>query len=218
MSVAKPFAGKRREQQALATRARLLRAATAAFTARPYDAVAMGDIADAAGTAHGLAFHYFGNKRGLYLAALADAAEQLSAAHTVTQTGAPRERLGAMLHSHFEFMRAHEALALALLRGGIGADPEAWRIFETKRVETIDWICDVLALERGNPSLRLILRAFVGTIDEMTVQWIGDPASHRLAALIDVLLDMLQSAIGAAQQLDRSLEVAAAIHALRRSE
>lgn len=213
MSVAKPLTGKRSEQ-ALATRTRLLGAAITAFSERPYDEVAMGDIADAAGTAHGLPFHYFGTKRGLYLAALGDVAAQLSRAHEVTTAGAPRDQLGAMLRSHFEFMRAHEAIALALLRGGIGADPEAWQIFEAKRFETIDWICDVLALDSANPSLRLMLRALVGTIDEVTVQWIRDPRSHRLATLVDVLLDMFQSAIAAARRLDHSLEVAAAIEAL----
>lgn len=217
MSVAKPLTGKRREQ-AQATRARLLGAAITAFTERPYDEVTVGDIADAADTAHGLPFHYFGNKRGLYLAALADAAEQLSCAHAVTVAGSPRDQLGAMLRSHFEFMRAHEALALALLRGGIGADPEAWGLFEAKRFETIEWICDVLALDSANPSLRLMLRAFVGTIDEVTVQWIRDPESHRLAQLVDVLLDMFQSAVDAAKRLDRSLDVATATGALRRPE
>lgn len=217
MSVAKPLTGKRREQ-AQATRARLLGAAITAFTERPYDEVTVGDIADAAGAAHGLPFHYFGNKRGLYLAALDEAAAQLARAHAVADTAAPRDRLGAMLRSHFEFMRAHEGLALALLRGGIGADPQAWRIFEAQRFDTIDWICDVLALDGTNPSLRLMLRAFVGTIDEVTVQWIGDPKSHLLATLVDVLLDMLPSAIAAAKRLDRSLVVAAAIEALRRPD
>jgi AcrR family transcriptional regulator len=114
-----------RKAQAEATRGRLLQAAIAAFTARPYDEVAVGDIADAAGTAHGLPFHYFGNKRGLYLEAMREAAQQLARAHTVSGHGAPRARLKAMLLAHFGFMRAHPALAGALLHGGIGANPEA---------------------------------------------------------------------------------------------
>lgn len=216
MPVTKVLARTRKEQ-AQATRARLLDAATTAFTQRPYDEVAVGDIADAAGTAHGLPFHYFANKRGLYLAALSDAAEQLSNAHEVAAAGTPRDRLGAMLRSHFEFMRAHEALALALFRGGIGADPDAWRIFEAKRFETIDWMCDTLGLDRTNSSLRLMLRALVGTIDEMTIMWIREPHAHRLDTLVDVLLDMFVSAIECAGRLDRALDIETAIATLRRA-
>ncbi len=66
-----------RREQADATRRRLVQAALKAFSTRPFDAVAVDDIADAAGVAHGLVFHYFGSKRGLYLEALRDVVRQV---------------------------------------------------------------------------------------------------------------------------------------------
>ena len=51
-----------------------------AFSATHYEAVAVSDIAASAGVAHGLLFHYFKNKRGLYLAAMEEAAAPIAIA------------------------------------------------------------------------------------------------------------------------------------------
>ena len=70
-----------RAAQAAETRQRLVsRAAVDLFSARSYDRVAAGDIAKAAGVAHGLLFHYFGSKRGIYLHAIREAVDQLDEA------------------------------------------------------------------------------------------------------------------------------------------
>ncbi len=187
-----------------------------AFTTRPYDQVAVSEIAEAAGTAHGLPFHYFGNKRGLYIAALQKAAEQLSAAHHVTGIGTPREQIKAMLTAHFEYMRDHAALAVALLRGGIGADPQAWAIFESTRFETIEWMCEILDIDASNATLRALLRASVGSIDEATVQWLQSDYALDLASLIDAMLDFIRSAINSAALIDSSLDLSPAIRQLKR--
>lgn len=204
-----------RKAQAEATRQRLLDAAIEAFTARPYDAVAVSAIADAAGTARGLPFHYFDSKRGLYLEALEEAARQLAASHQVTVLGTPRTRVKAMLLAHFEFMRNHAALATALLRGGIGADPQAWRIFERTRMDALRWVCEVLALDAEGDALALMMRAMVGAIDEATLQWMQRQQAFELDVLIDALLDMFVSAIEGAARLDPTLRLDAAVQALR---
>lgn len=67
-----------RAAQAAETRQRLIDAAVEAFSEQGYDEVAVADIAKAAGVAHGLLFHYFGNKRGIYLAALRDASDRIA--------------------------------------------------------------------------------------------------------------------------------------------
>ena len=46
-------------------RAKLITVALEHFATRPYDEVTVGEIARAAGVAHGLLFHYFDSKRGL---------------------------------------------------------------------------------------------------------------------------------------------------------
>ncbi len=206
----------RRKAQAEATRQRLLAAAIAAFTTRPYDAVAMGDIADAAGTAHGLPFHYFGSKRGLYLAAMHEAADRLEASHQVAEHGTPRERVRAMLLAHFRFMRANPDLAGALLRGGIGADPQAWRMFEAKRHDSIRWMCALLGLDPERRAVSMMLRALVGAIDEATVQWLAHDGDTPLEGLVEALLDLLASAVGSIRHLDPATPVSDAVTRLQR--
>ena len=71
-----------RQVQAELTRRKLLDAAVGHFSAHHFDDVATSDITEAAGVAQGLLFHYFGNKRGIYLEALRDAANKLNAATT----------------------------------------------------------------------------------------------------------------------------------------
>ena len=57
-----------RTLQAAETRQRLIEAAIKQFSEHNFEDVAVTDIVKTAGVAHGLLFHYFGNKRGIYLA------------------------------------------------------------------------------------------------------------------------------------------------------
>ena len=66
-----------RQERALQTRRRILDAAVELFSQRGYESVAAGDVAERAGVAHGLVFHHFGNKRGLYLEAVREISDRL---------------------------------------------------------------------------------------------------------------------------------------------
>ena len=58
--------GKRAAQKA-ETKRRLISIAVEVFAENDYDQVTVADIAERAGVAHGLLFHYFKSKRGIYL-------------------------------------------------------------------------------------------------------------------------------------------------------
>jgi AcrR family transcriptional regulator len=58
----------RRRLEAEVRRKEILRAASRAFASRPYDAVHIDAIARDAGASWALINHYFGDKRGLFLA------------------------------------------------------------------------------------------------------------------------------------------------------
>src|SRR6202021_2616835 len=121
-----PQPATRRREQAELTRRRLLEAAVEHFSARHFDDVATGDITDTAGVAQGLLFHYFGNKRGIYLEALREATGRLHAAVTPPSgEGSPGEQFRRMLHAHLAYLGEHDGMALRLVLGGSGGDPEA---------------------------------------------------------------------------------------------
>ncbi len=208
----------RRQAQAEATATRVLAAAAEQFATRPYDAVSMAAIADAAGCAHGLPFHYFGNKRGLYLAAMRDAARELADAHAGASGAAARDELRAMLAAHFDFMVRRPTLAVALLRGGIGADPDAWAIFDAVRRQFLTRVCALLHLDAKAGALMFMLRALSGAIDESTLQILEAPRVVVTEALIDALVHMLAASIQAAATLDRGLAVTRALTLLEGKE
>lgn len=205
-----------RREQADATRRRLVQAALKAFSTRSFDAVAVDDIADAAGVAHGLVFHYFGSKRGLYLEALRDVVRQLAAVHADESGGTAALRIRALLTRHMRYMARHRKLALHLFRGGLGTDPEAWRIIDASRAQATNWVAEMLQLDPAHPALRLMLRALAGAIDEATVHWLTHARSLPLEQLIDALLEHLTAALRGAHRLDPTLDVTAALRLLAR--
>src|SRR4051794_6721435 len=107
-----------RSLQAAETRQRLIDAAVKLFSENNYEDVAVGDIAKSIGAAHGLLFHYFGNKRGIYLAALRSAALDLEASYDVATDLPAGRQVRAMFTAHLRFLSAHPGLGLRLVLGG----------------------------------------------------------------------------------------------------
>ncbi|MEM8997357.1 MAG: helix-turn-helix domain-containing protein, partial [Acidobacteriota bacterium] len=60
-----------------ARRARLLETGLELFGEASYDALSTDDIAERGGVSRGLLFHYFGSKRGYYVAVIQEAADRL---------------------------------------------------------------------------------------------------------------------------------------------
>ena len=76
--IEKKTTGRRPEVEAEATRQRIVDAARHLFATRGFDAVGLREIADAAGTTHGLLRHHFGTKLAVWQT-VADDADRLSA-------------------------------------------------------------------------------------------------------------------------------------------
>jgi AcrR family transcriptional regulator len=205
-----------RQAQADQTRRTLLNAAVRQFSERNFDEVATTDITETAGVAQGLLFHYFGSKRGIYLEALRDAAEQLNAANTPqVSDGTPGQQYRQMLQSHLRYLSEHEGLALRLVLGGSGGDPDAWEIFERTRWRTIEWTCQLLGLDADRPALRLSLRACIGAVDEATVYWLKTGHPFEQDAVVELLVKFLITALEGAARLDSNIDVTGAITLLR---
>lgn len=204
----------KRAAQAAETRARLIDVAIEVFSDTDYDQVAVADIAARARVAHGLLFHYFGNKRGIYLAAVRATAEQLNAAFTFEPGSTPRELIHSALEQHLSYLHQHRGLALRLVLGGRGVDSEAWEIFEAARWQALGAFATLLRLDTANPALRVVGRAAVSAIDEAVVQWLDDTDvvdAQRLLAWMEALI---VAVLGTAQVLDETFDLDGALHAL----
>ena len=197
------------------TRRKLVEAALDLFSTRAYEEVTVGEIAAAAGVAHGLLFHYFDSKRGLYLASLDEAARQLNVAHETDVSAAPGARVRELLTKHLHHLAAHRDLALNLILRG-GNDPEASEMFEADRWKQIRWVCDVLDLDPDNAAIGTTMRAFGAAADDATLRWLQDGQPHQVAAMVEALVEILVGSLHAASRLDPALETRAAIGRLRR--
>jgi AcrR family transcriptional regulator len=207
-----PRPATQRQAQAELTRRKLLEAAVEHFSARHFDDVAASDITETAGVAQGLLFHYFGNKRGIYLEALRDAATRLNAATTPPPgDGSPGQQFRRMLRAHLAYLSEHDDLALRLVLGGSGGDPEAWEIFDQSRWHTIEWTCQLLELDLTRPALRLMLRSCAGGLDEATTYWLKNDRPFDPDAMVEVVVELLVTSLRCAAQLDPEIDVSNAV-------
>lgn len=206
--------GTARAVQAAETRQRLIDTAVDLFSSRNYDDVAVTDIAQGAGVAHGLLFHYFGNKRGIYLATLQEAATQLDAAFLIDPTLPPAQQIRQAFAAHLQYLATHRGLALRLILGGRGADPEAREVFESARSRALEAAAAVLGLDPANPAWAMMGRSAVAAIDEAAVYWLNNGELFETGAMVDCFVAIVISALKGAHALDPSLEVDAAIQAL----
>src|ERR1700739_1060031 len=200
-----------RQVQAELTRRKLLDAAVEHFSAHHFDDVATSDITETAGVAQGLLFHYFGNKRGIYLEALRDAANRLNAAATPPSDGSPGEQFRRMLRAHLAYRSEHDGLALRLVLGGSGGDPEAWEIFDQSRWHTIEWTCQLLELDVARPALRLMLRSCAGALDEATNYWLKNDRPFDPDPMVELVVALLITSLCCAAQLDPEIDVSNAV-------
>lgn len=202
-----------RKAQAEASRQRLLDAAAALFAERPYDEVNVADIARAAGLAHGLLFHHFGSKRGVYLAAL----EAIAAGHRRgRESGFAPGGVGlrAILRAHFESIANNPTPFLRLMTAGVGADPEAHAIFERDRWDAIGELGRRLDLDIDQPAARIALRGAVGGIDHTVLTWFDLGQPNPLDDVVDTMISILRGAVHGIAALDPELPIDAALATL----
>ena len=191
-----------------ARRAQLLALGLQAFSDRPYDEVSIDDIARAAGISKGLLYHYFPTKRDLYLAGLrttaADLIERTTAAARPELP--PIERIRAGLDAYFDHMASHARPFLALMRGGIGSDPEVTTVLENVRAAFVERLFSrsegtpLAALTATDAPLVVIaVRGWIGFVEAASLEWLARRAPDRDAVrdlLVDALLATMRVALG----------------------
>lgn len=167
----------------------LLEAAFERFIEQPFDAVSLADIANRAGVAYGLIAHYFGGKRGIYLAAMEAMADRLRVVRDQAPTPGqdPVEALRQGIARHVTYLESKATEFIALMRGGIGADPDVRRIVAGLRWEGAEGVLALLGAKRPlSPLLRTAMHGWVGLLDEAVLDWLDhrDISQEQLVELI----------------------------------
>lgn len=162
-------------------RAQLLELGVDLFARGAYDALTTDAIATAGGISKGLLFHYFGSKRGFYLATIEHVAQMLLDEVVLDKARAPYDAVLDAVERFLDFVRGHSAIYRALLRGGLGADPQSQATVERVRWTIVHRVLELLDPSTGpvpdeppplSHTAALRLYAWVGATEALSLVWI----------------------------------------------
>jgi AcrR family transcriptional regulator len=172
----------------------LIDAALDLFSSQPYDAVSVDDIARAAGMSRPLLYHYYGNKYGVFLAALQQSADRLTSAVTAAAHAAPYDWLNRGLQAYLRRIREDSLGFTALVGHGSGtATREETTMLDSTRESVLDAILAGLALPEAPPALlRSALRGWIGLVEVVSRDWLRDGEPE-----LDELCELLRELFGA---------------------
>ncbi len=170
--------------------------------------MSVSDITTAAGTAHGLLFHHFGDKRGIYLAALEEVGTRLREQRNRDLEVPSRGGLRRQIDAHFRAVALHPEQFEAFLSGG--EEPDAQQVIERYRWDAIEVFCVHLILDQNDPAVRIALRGAVGFYDHALLTWLRLDRPFPLERLIDAAIEAVGSALDVMALLDASIPLRAA--------
>lgn len=168
----------------------------------------MRQIAEAAGVSKPLLYHYFPSKDELFLAALTEAASELQAAIEPSGEGTPVEQLAQSLDGYLAWIEANRETWSRLMRSAASL-PVARELVEGFRERTLELaLAQLIGRRKPRPALRTALKGWLGYMDAAVLDW---AQAHDLtrAQLRDLLLAAFVAALGAAQQVDPKVKLAA---------
>lgn len=182
-------------------RSQLVRVGLQEFSRRPYDAVAVDEIAAAAGVSKGLLYHYFPSKRDFYVAVIEAAATELREVTEPEPELGEIEQLRAGLDAYLAYVQQHAEAYVALMRGGIGSDDEIRQIVDDTRDVVVGRVFSHLSLN-GEPSplLRLTVRGWIGLVESASLDWLDRRDASR-EELRDLLVTSLVVLVRVANDL-----------------
>jgi len=140
----------------------------------------------------GLVHHYFGDRRGLYLAAVREILSDVEAPPLVWPPEmSQQERLDASIDRWLTFVETNKETWLATVGAeGLGRDPEVEDLVDRVREATVDRVIEVLDLgppRRVSPTMRSVIRAYGGLAEFTARQWLRGRGLDRQQAHILLL-------------------------------
>jgi AcrR family transcriptional regulator len=177
-------------------REQVLEAATRMFERHPYDRLTTVVLAGGCGVSEGLLFHYFGSKRGLYVACL-----KRRIADFLTSIDDPgpevplAERLRHALDSYLDFVETYPRSYAAVLRGGIGMDRQVHELTEQARQRCCELIVRGLGIEEPDPRFRVAVWGWMGFVEAACTRWLAKREVPR-EELRELLLEIALASFG----------------------
>lgn len=171
-------------------RGQLLELGLRIFGSTNYDAISIDDIAERAGMSKGLLYHYFVSKRGFYVAVVRYAASKLAEQFVFDPGLGPEARARRGLELYLDFVSDRAEAYTALMRSGVGSDPEVVEILESTRNVAVSVILQTIGVVDERPMLRLAFRAWIGAVEAAALAWLEKREVEK-SALVELLWRLL---------------------------
>jgi AcrR family transcriptional regulator len=201
-----------------ARREDILKTACRLFAERGYEAVSASEVAREAGVTLGLLDHYFGSKRGLFVALVERVGPRILEVIRVDAAKPVHVRTRSSANSWLDWVDVNREIWLAT--AGLDdnlADPETRAAVEELRERAIDClIADYPATLSDEPEIRLMLRSFLAFNRVALRGWLDGEVSraeaerllaHTLHALITSVAPKLSGPTAAGSRRARSRSV-----------
>ena len=205
-----------RQERAEQTRARVLESAVKVFSSKRYEDVQMKHISELAGVSHGVMFHYFDSKRGMYIAAVNEIADYLFDIPLPDKEQTPFLRIRTMLTNFCERLSSNESLFRSYVDLGLASDykhglDEGSR---TGAERLIWWIYDIAELPRDSTSPHMMLHVVTASIDKLVYDWLAKGKPYEIERLVEASVALIIGALRAAEALDPDISINFAVKAL----
>jgi AcrR family transcriptional regulator len=153
-------------------RAQVLEAARRVFVRDGFTEASTAAVAREAGVTRPLVHHYFGSRRELFLAVIAELAERLPAAIRTDLQDLPLEEVVAVNAASILDAVERDRDAWVALLSAAGADPDVDEILDRAREQAIEkMLVNQAAVAADSPELRLVLRVFLGAVEAALAEW-----------------------------------------------
>ena len=174
----------------------LVEAATLIFESAPFDQLSTEQVAEGCGVSESLIYHYFGSKRGLYVACLERRLEEFLRSIEDPGPELPLDqRLPHSIDSYLDFVERYPRGYAAVLRGGIGMDDEVHGLIERAREGFCALIAGGLGIEHPSPSFVVAIWGWMGFVENSCARWVSEREISR-EELRDLLVHMALATFG----------------------
>ena len=171
-------------------RAQLLSFGRRHFAQHPFDAMPMEEIARRAGVSKGLLYHYFGGRRGFYLATLSEVIDEALRATLPPAQGTLQARALAMLWGFVRFVHEQRQIYSALVRGGLGSDPEVFAELDRVRRTCMARVLALAGVQQATARQQIAIIGWLSFVESACAEWLEVEGVDQ-AQLVELLMSAL---------------------------
>lgn len=184
-----------------ATRDRVVGGARSVFAEKGFGATRMGDVAAAAGVAHGTVYTYFATKEDVLLAVLEDVRTDLQQAMTIPNVRDPHARIEAANRAYLEGYRRHARVLRAATEASAGDLRFADVLLELRRTHVARVGLAIRKMQAdglASPDLdpNTTAAALCGMVEGFAAHWLGRGESHDEAVATRTLTQLWVRGLG----------------------